>query len=91
MSAMSDDIFSNYLFCNTKFDVPDRGVMKDIAFAKSEIYLNEHREMTDSEISAILYVNGISGSKRKKKGDFGYIYQEADKFYIALNFQIRFK
>ena len=68
--AMSDDIFGNYLYENTYFDRPDRGVCKDMAVAKAKAFL-EKREMTSQEINYLTYKNGVNGVKKPKKGDFG--------------------
>lgn len=89
--AISDDIFTNFLFHNTKFEVPDRGIYKQLALSRALVYLNEHRNMTQKEENAIIYVNGINGKKRDKKGNFGYVYQNGNNFFIDLNFQIRFR
>ena len=89
--AISDDIFENYLFKHTYIDRPDRGYCKDLAIAAAKVAIDEKRDLTDEEINSITYKNGISGQKNDKKGDFGYVYQEGDKFYIALNFQVRFR
>lgn len=88
--AMSDDIFGNYLFENTYFDRPDRGMYKDLAVAKANAYL-EGRELTESEENSYIYKNGVSGTKKLKKGDFGYVYKNQDRYFIDLNFQIRFR
>ena len=89
--AISDDIFANYLFQNTKFEVPDRGVGKTLALERAKIYLEEKRNLTIEEENAIIYKNGISGAKKSKKGDFGYVYQDGNNFFFVLNFQIRFR
>lgn len=89
--AISDDIFANYLFQNTKFEVPDRGVGKALALKRAKVYLEENRNLTQDEKNAIIFKNGHNGSKNSKKGDFGYVYQEGDDFYFVLNFQIRFR
>ena len=88
--AMSDDIFCNYLFENTYFDRPDRGMQKEIAVSEANAYL-EGRELTETEIKALTYKDGQSGMKKSKKGDFGYIYEKDGQFFIDLNFQIRFR
>lgn len=88
--AMSDDIFGNYLFENTYFDRPDRGMCKDLAVAKANAYL-EGRELTESEENSYIYKNGVSGTKKNKKGDFGYVYKKEGQYFIDLNFQIRFR
>ena len=89
--AISDDIFSNYLLQNTKIDMPDRGVNKDLAVERARIYLKEHRELTAAEEGYIVYANGLRGKKNSKRGDFGYVYEKDGEFYIDLNFQIRFR
>jgi len=89
--AISDDIFANYLFRNTKIDVPDRGVNKTLALETAKVYLDEGRDLTQSEINSIIYKNGISGTRNSKKGDFGYVYQDNGEYFIAINFQIRFR
>ncbi|MBO5629124.1 MAG: HpaII family restriction endonuclease [Aeriscardovia sp.] len=89
--AISDDIFANYLFKNTKIDMPDRGVCKALALERAGIYLSEHRNLTKDEENAIIFVDGISGKKNSKKGDFGYVYEKDNEFFIDLNFQIRFR
>ena len=88
--AMSDDIFGNYLFENTYFDRPDRGMLKDLAIAKAKAY-NEGRDFTESDEKVSIYKNGMSGAKKSKKGDFGYVYEKDGRYYIDLNFQIRFR
>ena len=89
--AISDDIFENYLFQNTKFEVPDRGMCKALALKRAKVFLEEKRNLTQDEENAIIYKNGKNGTKNSKKGDFGYIYQDGDDFFIVLNFQIRFR
>lgn len=89
--AISDDIFANYLFQNTKFEVPDRGMCKTLALKRAQVYLKNNRNLTQEEENAIIYKNGRNGTKNSKKGDFGYVYQEGDDFFIVLNFQIRFR
>lgn len=88
--AVSDDIFGNYLFENTYFDRPDRGVRKDLAVAKAKAYL-EGRLLSENEVNACIYKNAITGVKKSKKGDFGYVYEKNGHYYIDLNFQIRFR
>lgn len=88
--AMSDDIFGNYLFGNTYFDRPDRGVRKDVAVAQANAF-KEGRELTETEKNALIYKNGVSGTKKSKKGDFGFVYEIKGHYYIDLNFQIRFR
>lgn len=89
--AISDDIFENYLFKHTYVDRPDRGVSKALAVAEAKVAVDENRELTDEEINKVIYKNGVSGPKNSKKGDFGYVYQEGDDFYIVINFQVRFR
>ena len=88
--AMSDDIFGNYLFENTYFDRPDRGICKDLAVARANAYL-ESRVLSEYEVNSYLYKNGVSGAKKYKKGDFGYVYGKDGLYFIDLNFQIRFR
>lgn len=89
--AISDDIFANYLFQNTKFEVPDRGMCKALALKRAKTFLEENRNLTQDEENVIIYKNGRNGTKNSKKGDFGYVYQDGDDFFIVLNFQIRFR
>ena len=89
--AISDDIFANYLFQNTKFEVPDRGMCKALALKRAKVYLEENRNLTQDEENAIIFKNGRNGTKNSKKGDFGYVYQDGNDFFIVLNFQIRFR
>lgn len=89
--AISDDIFENYLFKHTYVDRPDRGVSKALAVAEAQAAVNENRELTDAEKNKVIYKNGVSGPKNSKKGDFGYVYQDGDDFYIVINFQVRFR
>ncbi len=88
--AMSDDIFCNYLFENTYFDRPDRGMCKELAVAKANAYL-EDRVFSENEENTYIYKNGVSGAKKSKKGDFGYVYEKNGRYFIDLNFQIRFR
>ena len=83
--AISDDVFENYLFQHTYFDRPDRGELKELAVADAQCFIKENRHLTEQEKIHIL--NHCHG----KKGDFGYVYQEGNNFYIVINFQIRFK
>lgn len=86
--AISDDIFSNYLLARTYIDRPDRGVNCDMAIAKGKAYL-EGRDLTEDEIYRIEHDS--NGKCRAKKGDFGYVYCNEGKYFIDINFQIRFK
>lgn len=88
--AISDDIFENYLFKHTYVDRPDRGVCKALAIAEARAAVNDGRDLTNEERNKIVYKDGKSGVKYNKKGDFGYVYQKGDDFYIVINFQIRF-
>lgn len=88
--AMPDDIFGNYLFENTYFDRPDRGMCKDLAVAMANAYI-AGRVLTESEENTYLYKNGVSGAKKSKKGNFGYVYEKQGQYFIDLNFQIRFR
>lgn len=81
--AMSDYVFSEYLYQNTFIDRPSRGVMKDIAQAKANAYLKKC-ELTEDKIQSIT-------AGKAKKGDWGYVWKENDEYYIAINFQIRFR
>lgn len=89
--AISDDVFENYLYKHTFFDRPDRGVEKELAvnIAKAKVF--ENRDLSQEEVNSIVFVNGQNGQRRPKKGDYGYVYQVDDSFYIAINFQIRFR
>jgi len=89
--AISDDIFENYLFKHTFVDRPDRGASKDLAVAEAKAALDEIRELSDDEKNKLIFKNGVSGTKNHKKGDFGYVYQKGEDFYIAINFQVRFR
>ena len=87
--AMSDDVFSSYLFNTTKIDRPDRGVLCELACAQGKAYC-EGRSLTKDEIRSIIYKpDGIK--KKSKRCNFGYIYKEGNDYYFSLNFQIRFK
>lgn len=96
--AISDDIFENYLFKHTYVDRPDRGYKKDLAVAEAKAAIDENRCLTDEEIYRIEYSEKIDKKtkekksvKNQKKGDFGYVYQDGEYFYIVINFQIRFR
>ena len=83
--AMSDDVFENYLYQHTYFDRPDRGELKEVAVAEGKCHLEERRSLTEEERA------GVIDSCHGKKGDFGYVYQKDDEFFIVINFQIRFR
>ena len=96
--AISDDIFENYLFKHTYVDRPDRGYKKDFAVAEAKAFIDENRSLTDEEIFWIEHSEKIDKKtkekkivKNAKKGDFGYVYQDGDDFYIVINFQVRFR
>lgn len=89
--AISDDVFENYLFKHTYVDRPDRGVMKELAVREAKTFVDEDRCLTDMERKALIFKNGVSGAKRNKKGDFGYVYKDGNDFFIVINFQIRFR
>lgn len=85
--AVSDDIFNTFLYEHTFFDRPSRGVNKDKAKVIAQAYL-EGREVTEEELREATYKNG---KLKPKKGDWGYVYKgEDDKYYISINFQVRF-
>lgn len=88
--AVSDDVFCNYLFKYTYFDRPDRGYMKEIAVAKAKAFKID-TIISETEINKLTFKNGVDGEKNSKKGDFGYVYNENNKFFIDINFQIRFR
>ena len=89
--AVSDDVFENYLYQHTFFDRPDRGVEKDLAVYRAKMIINENRDLTEKEVNTIMYKDGKCGAKKPKKSDYGYVYQKDNEFYIAINFQIRFR
>ena len=89
--AISDDIFESYLYKHTYLDRPDRGANKNLAMAEAKARIDEQRELTEAEKNKIIYKNGKDGTKNSKKGDFGYVYQNGEDFYIVVNFQIRFR
>lgn len=85
--AVSDDVFMSYLYEHTFIDRPSRGGLKDVAKLKA-ITTREQREPTEKELKATYKPNGRI---KDKKGDWGYVYKQNEKYYIATNFQIRFK
>ena len=96
--AISDDIFENYLFRHTYVDRPDRGYKKELAVAGAKAAIDENRNLTDEEIFWIEHSEKIDKKtkekkivKNAKKGDFGYVYQDGEDFYIVINFQVRFR
>lgn len=85
--AVSDDVFNTFLYEHTFFDRPSRGVNKDKAKVVAKAFL-EGREVTDEEI---LDATTKNGQPKPKKGDWGYVFKRDDgKYYITINFQIRF-
>lgn len=85
--AVSDDIFNTFLYEHTFFDRPSRGVNKDKAKVIAKAYL-EGRDVTDEELTEATIKNG---KPKPKKGDWGYVFKGEDgKYYISINFQIRF-
>ena len=81
--AISNEIFCSYLYENTFIDRPDRGHNKDIAIAKAKAYF-ENRIVTDNEIKEIK-------NKKAKKGNCGFVFEENGEYFIAINFQVRFR
>lgn len=88
--AISDDIFGEYLFQHTFFDRPDRGWCKDLAVETAKAFI-KGEVLDETEKSRIIYKNGQQGPQKPKKGNYGYIYEVEEKYYIDLNFQIRFR
>ena len=81
--AISNEIFCSYLYENTFIDRPDRGHNKDIAIAKAKAYF-ENRIVTDDEVKEIK-------NKKDKKGNCGFVFEENGEYFIAINFQVRFR
>ena len=91
--AVSDDVFTSFLYNHTYVDRPSRGVNKDVAIVKAKARL-EGREATQTELDNVSYSVGKEGKLEKKKprGDWGYVYKKDDgKYYMNINFQIRFE
>ena len=86
--AVSDDIFESYLLKSTCFDSPDRGYNSSLSIAVGKAFL-ENRKPTSEEIIAATRTK--SGTLKKKKGDWGYVFKNGEEYQIALNFQVRFK
>ena len=85
--AVSDDVFNTFLYEHTFIDRPSRGVEKDKAKVIAQAYL-EGRDVTDDEWRDATIKNG---KPKAKKGDWGYVYRGEDgKYYLKINFQIRF-
>lgn len=96
--AVSDDVFNTFLYEHTYFDRPGRGINMYLAKVYAQAKL-ENREPTQEEIDWATYKVNKDGTfkikkgkreKRDKKGDWGYVIKENEKFYIDINFQIRF-
>lgn len=86
--AISDEVFCSYLYENTYIDRPSRGVNKDIAIAEAKAAL-KGKKLSDSELRQISMKD--DGKMKAKKGDWGYVYQENGDYFIAINFQVRFR
>lgn len=85
--AVSDEVFNTYLYEHTFIDRPSRGINKSIANIEAKAYF-EGRSATAEEIRAVSY--GSNGKKKPKKGDWGYVYKNDGRYYININFQVRF-
>lgn len=86
--AVSDDVFNTYLYEHTFFDRPSRGINKDRAKVIAQAIL-DGRNATDEEIKAA--TTKTNGKPKDKKGDWGYVFKKDDgKYYITINFQVRF-
>ena len=85
---LSDDKFMSFLYDHTFIDHSSCGVKKDLA-RLSAITALEDRKATEEELWEATHKK--NGSKKEKKGDWGYVYTEDDKYFIATNFQIIFK
>lgn len=90
--AVSDDIFNTFLYEHTFFDRPSRGVKKNLAKLMATAQLAGY-EVTDTEKRLVTYKMGTDGKEKKNpvKGDWGYVYKKDNKYYISINFQLRFK
>lgn len=86
--AMSDSVFTNYLFTHTYMDFPDKGLKCELAALEARAAL-ENRKPTEEETRAASTTP--SNKAKLKKGDWGYIYKDGDDYLFAINFQIRFK
>lgn len=86
--ALSDDLFSNYLFNNTQFVTPSRGVNAKLAKEEGVSFCKNGRPLSSEERERILFKS--DGSPESLRADFGYIYKEDNAFYFSINFQIRF-
>lgn len=83
--ALSDDLFSSYLFNNTQFVTPSRGVNAKLAKAEGRSFCKNGRALSPKERDDILL------SQESARADYGYIYKDNDEFYFTINFQIRFR
>lgn len=81
--AISDDVFCSYLHKHLYFDRPDRGRYKNLAVAEAKAYL-EGKVLSEDERNKIF-------RSCDTKGKWGYIYKEGNKYYMAINFQTRFR
>ena len=85
--AISDEVFCSYLYENTFIDRPSRRVNKDLAIAESKAALKD-RKLSDKEIFDATHKDG---KLKAKKGDWGYVFKEDGEYFIAINFQVRFR
>ncbi len=83
--ALSDDLFSSYLFNNTQFVTPSRGVNAKLAKAEGRSFCENGRALSPKERDDILL------SRESARADYGYIYKDNNEFYFTINFQIRFR
>lgn len=85
--AISDDVFTSYLFEHTFFDLPQRGCNFEAAHLRGQWYC-DNQEEDAAELNRVLQVV-------PKKGNCAYVYysdQWGEPAYLLnLNFQIRFK
>ena len=66
---------------------------KDVAKVVAQANL-ECRTVTEEELHVASYqFDQRTGKEKRKpiKGDWGYVYKEDNRFFININFQIRFK
>ena len=85
---LSDDKFMSYLYNHTFIDHSSCGVKKDLA-RLTAITAIEGRKPTEEELWEATHKK--YGLEKEKKGDWGYVYKEDNKYFIATNFQIIFK
>lgn len=82
--AISDDVFTSYLMNSVHMEKPERGCIHKLKLAEAKQAL--YGEVIPEQV----IVN--SQKSNKKKGDYGYVYKEADgNFYLDINFQVRFR